>query len=322
MIISQHNAKVIEGELATLPHLQRVERCARLCYKSEERLKVGIKGIAQSFSFCKGMWEKGHRSPFEMSVIHIALKGMREEDFPIPFPPFSLVSWVDGVFYITASIRSYVENFHSHPVLDLLRFTALSSVCTPDQTWLYCEDGEYVKENRAIMHAMSIWARIIPPSAAPLHHLHIAVNFITNRSTSHQLVRHRPMSWLQESQRYCCYKGGLEVIEPTWRENGLYYQASKEWELHMLACEKYYTQQLANGLSPQQARGGLPNDTKTELIGYAPLLQWKHLLKERTGRGADPEMRELVSGLGGKLQKEVNEIVVVKRVKGIRNGNI
>ena len=47
------------------------------------------------------------------------------------------------------------------------------------------------------------------------------VKFICSRSISHELVRHRVFSFIQESQRYCAYdknkfKGEITLTEAVW----------------------------------------------------------------------------------------------------------
>jgi len=77
------------------------------------------------------------------------------------------------------------------------------------------------------------------------------------------------------------------------------------WLDHMKNCEKYYKDQLRNGLSPQQARGGLPNDTKTELIMYGSLPMWDHVFDMRCAAGADPEMKRIMLPLREEFKNKV-----------------
>jgi thymidylate synthase (FAD) len=137
-------------------------------------------------------------------------------------------------------------------------------------------------------------------------HRHIAVLFIVNRAITHEIVRHRPVSYLQESQRYCRYsqdKFGNEVsfIKPMFFKEG-----SEEytlWEQAMLETEKIYLKLLETS-SPQAARTVLPNSCKTELITFANLLEWLHIFKLRTSKGAEPSMREVMIPLLKKFQEK------------------
>lgn len=62
-------------------------------------------------------------------------------------------------------------------------------------------------------------------------------------------------------------------------------------------CEVAYKKLLKTGLSPQQARSVLPNSTKTEIIVYADLPEWKHIFSLRDHPAADPEMRRVMAPL-------------------------
>lgn len=129
-----------------------------------------------------------------------------------------------------------------------------------------------------------------------LEHFNISVRYICDRGVSHELVRHRIASYTQESTRYCNYskdKFGNEitVIKPVyWEEgSGLY----NLWKEACLYAESSYFNLLAQGATPQQARGVLPTDLKTEIFSTMNLREWKHFFKMRTAKSAHPKMREL-----------------------------
>ena len=299
MKIVKQSVNVIEKELSAMTIEQRLERCARLCYKSEGRFSNDPEASSQ---FCKKLYQQGHYSIFEMAVVHLEVEGWDNYDWEVP--KFSTLTYTgSGKYVITASIRSFIENFGDNIFSKFLKITALTPLLE-DYINIDEEDRNWVIRSN-VKNDISV--RIIPQRMAPFPNKHFAIKFTTNRAISHQLVRHRPMSWLQESQRYCIYKDELEVIQPSWREHGLFFKADPLWKDHMLACEGYYKEQLKNGLSPQYARGGLPNDTKTELIGYASPPQWEHLIKLRSSAGADPMMKALMEGLWEKLLSEVYE---------------
>ena len=145
--------------------------------------------------------------------------------------------------------------------------------------------------------------RFATPDEIPWQHKHVAVRVICSRAISHQLVRHRPCSFLQESQRYCRYDDEVVFIRPEW--------ADGEWALFKAHCETsemMYRVRMAKGLSPQQARGVLPNDTKTELIMYASLPEWLHIFKMRCAKAADPEMRRIMVPLREQFRAEYPEM--------------
>ena len=112
---------------------------------------------------------------------------------------------------------------------------------------------------------------------------------------------------VHNSQRYCRYDDEVTFIRPEWMEE----DASLEVGF-VQDCEDiermYRTRRDPGGLSPQQARGVLSNDTKTELIMYANLPEWLHIFKMRCGAGADPEARRIMVPLREQFRAEYPEM--------------
>lgn len=138
------------------------------------------------------------------------------------------------------------------------------------------------------------------------HHLkRTSVHIITNRSISHELVRHRAFSFCMESQRYCNYSKGkfdneVTFIIPTWVNthcpNGEQKGPSTTDIIWSDACkeaETSYITLLQDGWKPQEAREVLPNSTKTELIMTGFDLDWKQFFELRCSKAAHPMMQEL-----------------------------
>jgi thymidylate synthase (FAD) len=130
------------------------------------------------------------------------------------------------------------------------------------------------------------------------------VKFITNRGISHELVRHRLCSFVQESSRYCNYgkdRFGSEitVIEPTtWSE---YSEDNKRaWLETIELAEKKYFDLIKHGRTPQQARGVLPNDLKTEIYVRTNFREWRHIFRLRCAMTAHPDIRGLMTPLRDK----------------------
>lgn len=123
------------------------------------------------------------------------------------------------------------------------------------------------------------------------------VKFTTNRGVSHELVRHRPCSFAQESTRYCNYikdkfGGELVVIEPMYDPQSPEYF---DWLVHAEASERVYMRQIGRGVQPQAARGSLTNDLKTEIWVGAYEDQWQHMINLRyhgTTGAPHPQIKE------------------------------
>lgn len=140
----------------------------------------------------------------------------------------------------------------------------------------------------------------------------INVRFICDRGVTHEIVRHRLASFVQESTRYCNYatKGEhIEFIIPEWTdlcENTWHSEnigcVEKDypvniWIHSMFKAEADYLSLIKQGWNPQQARSVLPNSLKTEIVVGANIREWRHIFKLRTVNGAHPQMRELMCPL-------------------------
>lgn len=127
-----------------------------------------------------------------------------------------------------------------------------------------------------------------------IEHFSITVHIICDRGVSHELVRHRIGSFTQESTRFCDYEGnGINVIQPPLRSDA----ALTEWVEAIQDAEYHYNRLRAMGEPPQIARSVLPNALKTEVITTFNIRQWRHVLRQRTGVYAHPQMQELMNGI-------------------------
>lgn len=117
--------------------------------------------------------------------------------------------------------------------------------------------------------------------------------FITcDRGVSHELVRHRLASFLQESTRYCNYSKGkfngeLTFIEP---EN-LTAEQREIWLGTMEVLESDYLELAEAGAKPDVARAVLPNCLKTEIVCAANIREWMHIFHMRCAKNAHPQIR-------------------------------
>ena len=123
-----------------------------------------------------------------------------------------------------------------------------------------------------------------------LEHVNLTVKFICDRACSHQLVRHRLMSFNQKSQRYC-KEDNLEVIKPVGLEN------TSLWLESCRQAENAYAELIRRGEKPEVARGVLPNSTATEIYATANLREWRHFFELRCHRTAQRDIRSLALSL-------------------------
>ena len=136
----------------------------------------------------------------------------------------------------------------------------------------------------------------LPVKERMLHEAY-TVKFTVSRGFTHELVRHRPASYAQESTRYVNFskeKYGSEIalINPTYLEEDN--DALNIWTKSMLQIESAYMDLIKLGHTPQEARSVLPNSTKTEIVMTARLGEWKHVFNMRADKPAHPEMKEIM----------------------------
>lgn len=129
-------------------------------------------------------------------------------------------------------------------------------------------------------------------SPTEYHEKRYTVIGTTDRTISHEIVRHRKMSFSQESQRYVAYDNGKEgkeltFIKPWWYNDA---PASKREELESMLrqCENNYFLMRDRGFKTEDARYILVGGTKTNIAITGFESDWKHFLDlrlhEKTGK--------------------------------------
>lgn len=135
------------------------------------------------------------------------------------------------------------------------------------------------------------------------HAKRVMVRFICDRGISHEIVRHRVMSFAQESTRYCNYskdKFGQELtfIEPAWEfPSSNIVNTRERFEAMLEEAEANYMELITLGFKPQEARAILPNALKTEIVVTGFIDDWKHFFKLRCDNAAHPDIRKLALDL-------------------------
>lgn len=341
MKIIPASATIIEDDLAKLTLPERIEQCGRICYKSEGKIKPG-----SAEPFCEKVIKQGHNSVLEMATVTCMVKADHIPDFFALFLSIEEAKFLkisvssEDTLLVTGSVRTFRDLYsneqafeHSEIVRCLYRKInfmdghPIRKHNQPLNTW--------IKLNTVSILEDSDWELIL--ATDPLvyaKHRHAAVKFIVNRAISHELVRHRPCSFLQESQRYVNMKDGVTFITPSaflsesrqpcgvcektdqceaCRETGRVAHNSSvvehemnryaSWLRGVESSEVLYASMLKSGASPQEARLVLPNSTKTELILYTNLEEWKHIFSQRDNKAADPAMREVMGPLHEEFRK-------------------
>ena len=288
----------------------RIEECGRLCYKSEDKITE-----ESAPGFIRNILKHGHNSVAEMAVITLEVMVDKESlalQLFAQLPRYITVDRTEKtILIITASVRAFRELFLEHGDLKIVK--AITGFLLQRHPLFFTDitpERGIVRQGGVMVKKLYLSEVENLPAEIVARHRYIAVKFIVNRAVTHEMVRHRPCSFLQESQRYCRYgadKFGNQVtfIKPLFYEEGSEEYAL--WQQAMEDTEKLYLKLLETS-SPQAARNVLPNSCKTELIVYASLMQWAHMFRLRTARGADPSMREVMIPLLADFQQEFPDV--------------
>ncbi len=275
--------------------LEQIERCGRVCYKSED--KITEKSAAP---FIKGIIKRGHESVIEMANLVLDVTSDSMEDFCDFFtviPRFCQASRLsDTNFLISGNPRSFRDLARRYP--DLAMAGCIRQELEKAFPVLYSDIQPPEHESSRGMKV-----RLLAPSEIDsldldllTRHRTLLAHITVNRAVTHELVRHRIASYLQESQRYCRYGekrfgGEVAFIKPCF-----FKEESDEyllWQKAMKDTEALYLKLLETS-SPQAARTVLPNSCKTEIMVHATLEEWQHIFRLRASAAADPSMREIM----------------------------
>ena len=294
----------IYGDMDCKDVLKKIEACGRVCYKSEGKIEEG-----SAEKFVANIVKRGHEAVLEHASfifeidesVYSFMKYIIEEledEHTHGFDSFlrftkgtrcivsgNVRAWKDfmksnvGIF---GSIPKFMHNFVSENPILFPEYQDKISSCD-------CEQGF---RQLKVSDLLTVEER--------LTHHDMTVKFVVDRGVSHEIVRHRPASYCQESTRYCNYSKddfGSEItfIIPDYLD---YKSAGwNTWKETMKACEDAYFKLLDIGLLPQEARAVLPSSLKTELVMTAPLMEWVIFFKLRTANAAHPQMHEVTRPL-------------------------
>lgn len=207
-----------------------------------------------------------------------------------------------GIYQICEYLRSMIPEIMCHP-------TGKAPCNDPDKN-KYMVDPEIRLLSRDLV-------KRLPPNIRLLHDW-MSVHFTVERSSTHDLVRHRPASYAQESTRYCNYdKKGIcfiipcqfdkfdkEVLENEAKVNEMITSGTNiyrmdddayEWFL-MVKKESEYYQKLLNKYkwSPQEAKSVIPHSIRAEINITAFLYEWRHIFNMRASKAAYPQIQEVM----------------------------
>ena len=303
------SVEIIQQEPGIDGMMKIIEMAGRTAYKSEDHITED-----SAKRFVKMLKDKKHGAALEHGTCYLDIPKEVWNDLvddhdlnfiDCPYQWFGYSGLTDDYIHLTTNYRVLVE--HGYEVL-------LDGMVEPTE-----EDFEN-----------EIFKR------------RITVKFTCDRGVSHEFVRHRVFSFLQESTRYCNYgkdKFGNQItfIIPRWIHNiqeeiastvdsatGLSREYFRDYQTDILmnnlttvdrtvssymdtlqAIEDCYLDMtMEDGLKPQQARQILPNALKTELIMTGTIEQWEGFFKLRCAPSAHPDAKYLADMLREKFLNE------------------
>jgi thymidylate synthase (FAD) len=301
--------------------LQLIEICGRTAYKSEDKITPD-----SAKAFVLMLKNHGHLSVLEHSNIVLKIEAApdkrqpgssttlvgefserligslkernayhRVSTLPPPFPAAAVIAgnlrgWIETLAYLKNSSEGLYAPFgtalnRSYPVL-------FQAVDLPVQDADYQVTVMDEKEQLAVL-------KNEPASDLPV----FVFKFVCDRGITHEVVRHRVLSFTQESTRYVNYQNkGMVLILP--EELQEYYDSNTEqlvadhplaqaWTQRAETIFAWYQEDLARGLKPQIARDILPNLLKSDIFVSGRWSGWKHFIGLRDSQAAHPRIRTI-----------------------------
>lgn len=274
MRLIKQSAKYIAQDPTIIGAFKLVELAGRTCYKSEDKIT-------------SDSWEK---------FIDMLMK--RKHYSPMEF----------GTIYLTIDTGSPALNPNYLEAMDTAQFyvrNKYSKVKTESNT-THTGTIYYITTNLRVIFENNRIEDLHYACEPTKHERRYCVRLVTSRDITHEYVRHRTMSFCQESTRYCNYSKGkfgeeITCVIPSWTnlKEGKYTEQTnvegtdQTFVYSLIDAECYYFDLLKQGWKPQQARQVLPNALKTELMMCGFESDWEHFFELRMGEGAHPTAREL-----------------------------
>ena len=159
----------------------------------------------------------------------------------------------------------------------------------------FCGRVCYKSEDRMTLGSAQKFVRGIIKSGheSVLEHFSFSVRFVVSRAIANEIVRHRALSFSQQSTRYCNYSGEIHFVRPWWMhdDDSNFPEEKRMFEAATEDAEFFYNRIVEKGNKPQFARAWLPNCLATELCATGTVRMWRDFLKLRNTSAAHPDMQ-------------------------------
>lgn len=309
MKLIKPNFEIIEQQAGLNGIYKIVELAGKVSHKSESNITED-----SAKKFVDNMIKLGHGAPLEFGTIYLFIK----------------VSCYD--IKLINHIEEYQKNKYS-----IVKYLGVDDN-SPECLDIMGNQGDGVEQYVITTNFRNIvennWLDDLKYLCEPTeyHAKRYCVKFICDRGVSHEFVRHRTMSFLQESTRYCNYSSGrfnneITCIKPSWMRDIVcnksydcdlnitaqtpkdnYQNGEEKFISSLVHSEDDYFSLLDQGWKPQQARQVLPNALKTELFMCGYEEDWKHFFSLRSpkygAKGVHPDAAYLADCLYDEFIKE------------------
>lgn len=303
---------LIDSKVTPLPYnvgsvYEHIEKCGRTCYHSLDLTKEG-----SARPFVDRLIGSQHFAMLEHASFAFEVDGelydylkaknelMKYESQKGVYEPpcwgaqslnFTHVRVGTGDRFIVSGNVRALNNVRCYTL-----FKAMSDCGIP--TYIYPSDNVFLDNKCDFIE--KIWDVPELTIEEVIAHVYYTYCIITDRGVTHEFVRHRKMSFAQESTRYCNYskdKFGGEIVYIKPHDYSNWAQPMKNiFEDCLIASEDSYLRLLEAGATPQQARAVLPNAVKATLVASANVQEWIHFFNVRY-RGLTgvphPDMKEV-----------------------------
>lgn len=266
---------------------KHIERCARVSYKSENKITD-----TSYEKFVSMLESRGHDRPLEFGTVYLSRTSQKEDNMEwldkYAYNPWSKFSFGNGSTRINGELRNTVYVTTNYRVIKEHHWE--------DDLQYLCEPTEY-------------------------HYKRYTIHMILDRGVMDEFRTHVGLSHLAESTRYCNYskdKFGSEItfIKPCWCNipEGDYdtpdyipdrlprIGATESGLIDAFQyAEYYYFFLLSEGWTPQQARSVLPLSIKSELISCGFKDSWENFFYRRDAKDAHPMAQEIAKPMHQKF---------------------
>ena len=298
MKLIESKVELIEQQPGLEGMYKQIELAGRTCYKSEDKItEDSAKEVVDRII------KLGHGAMLEHGTVYLKLPA---QGLLIQMSKHNHIDYENNKYSKTILVFEKTMYPEQH-----LKINENEEMFIPGCCWCYVTTNLRVLVENGWLDDLQY---ICEPTEH--HEKRITARFTCDRGVSHEIVRHRVMSFAQESTRYCNYgkdkfDNELTFIHPSWslaKMNEEDHRGDRFIDT-LYEIEKQYLYLIENGWLPQQARQILPNALKTEIVVTGFESDWKHFLDLRA-EGAvgapHPDMR--------KLAVELKELMYGKEV--------